>query len=85
MPSETPVLFDNYFKPMLRILCRDHPRFVELKDAAAKLSLTYAAAEKLAEDIEALGAIEISGATYAPNLSLTKSGRDFCLKHGLDK
>lgn len=71
---------------LLRMVCKEHPKFVELPLVASTLSLSYPAAEKLVEDMQAAGVIEIALGFGGPkSVYLTKDGRDYCLQHGLDK
>ena len=67
---------------VLSLLVHAYPDSVEISEIADKLPVTYVAAEKLAEAIEAAGLLKISKSDRSAVLST--QGRDYCHAHGLD-
>ncbi len=79
---------DDLEEPQQRFieaLLRVYPRSKGLRDILEPLQLTYAAGEILAENLEALGLVQIIQGFYqTKSVLLTKQGRDLCYKAGLD-
>jgi hypothetical protein len=77
--------FDNNQQQILVMLLRIYPRSIALRALLENFQVTYPAGEILAESVEKLGLVTITPAYYdAKSIALTKQGRDFCCKVGLD-
>jgi predicted AAA+ superfamily ATPase len=80
-PSENP----DDVNTVMTLLASEHPRPVEVSATATRLSFSYVAAEKLAEEMESSGLLTILPGLYSGKaVMLTPPGRDYCLEHGLD-
>jgi hypothetical protein len=71
---------------LLQGLYRRYPRGCALHIISGTLELDYPATEKLCEDVQAMDLVEMvsEGLTNPASVSLTKHGRDYCLRHGLN-
>jgi hypothetical protein len=70
---------------VLRVLISAYPTPVVMSSLRAPLALSYAAAEKLFENLEQLGRVEILEGAHPTAVLLTREGRDYCIEFGLDR
>jgi DNA-binding MarR family transcriptional regulator len=83
MPPDAPLRANEVLA--LKMLIRSHPKAVEIQPIASRLGISYAAAEKLIDEMESMGMVDVLHGWYGPNsVILTKGGRDLCVDHGMD-
>jgi hypothetical protein len=71
---------------LLFLLYQEYQRSIPVIVLAGPLGLRYPAAEAMCEKMVDTGLITLTpGAHDSTSVSLTKSGRDYCILHGLDK
>ena len=75
-----PELSDEY-RNLLAALFRIYPTRISLDDLSTIFNLSYPVMEKMCEDLVERKLVNVAGA----RVCLAKTGRDYCIEHGLDK